>query len=110
MGIYGVLSYVVAQQRREIAVRMALGARTADVRHVMFGRSIVLTSIGTAIGLAGSFALTGVLRQFLFELSPTDPATFGIVTATVVATALAASSIPACRAARVDPTEVLRAE
>jgi putative ABC transport system permease protein len=110
VGVYGVLAYAVSQRRREIAIRMALGAAGRDVSSMVLTRTLVLTAAGVAIGLAGALALAGTLRQFLFELSPTDAKTFVIVTAAVAAAALAASAIPAWRATRVEPSEALRAE
>lgn len=110
VGVYGVLAYAVNERRREIAIRMALGASGRDVSSIVAVRTLALTGAGVAIGLSGALALAGTLRQFLFELSPTDPATFAVVTATVAAAALAASVIPAWRVARTDPATVLRAE
>ena len=104
------LAYAVSQRRREIAIRIALGASGRDVSSMVLTRTLVLTVAGVSIGLAGALTLAGTLRQFLFELSPTDPTTFAIVTATVVAAALAASAIPAWRTTKVDAAEALRAE
>lgn len=110
VGIYGVISYLVAQRRGEIGVRMALGARGAQVARQVVGQSLALVVIGAALGLAGAIAGTRVLRALLFEVSPTDPVVLVAVTALLVAIAIAASAVPAWRAARVDPGEALRAE
>jgi hypothetical protein len=110
VGVYGVLAYAVSQRRREIAIRMTLGAAPRSVSSLVLTRTLVLTVTGVAIGLAGALALAGTLRQFLFELSPTDPAIFILVTATVTAAALSASVVPVWRAVRVDPAEALRVE
>jgi putative ABC transport system permease protein len=93
-----------------MAIRLAIGARPGNVSRLVIGRSLALTAAGTAIGLAGALALTRTLRQFLFEISPTDPATFAVVTIAVVVAATAAAALPAWRATRVDPIEALRAE
>jgi putative ABC transport system permease protein len=108
VGIYGVISYVVAQRRGEIGIRMALGARTGEVRGLVVRQSLLLASIGVAIGLVVALATTRVLGTLLFGVSPTDP--FVLVGATVVLLALAAlaSYAPARRASRVDPVEALR--
>jgi putative ABC transport system permease protein len=110
VGVYGVLSSAVTERRREMAIRLAIGARPGNVSRLVIGRSLALTAAGTAIGLAGALALTRTLRQFLFEISPTDPATFAVVTIAVVVAATAAAALPAWRATRVDPIEALRAE
>jgi putative ABC transport system permease protein len=110
VGVYGVLAYAVSQRRREIAIRMALGAAAQSVSSLVLTRTLLLTVTGVALGLAGALALAGTLRQFLFELSPTDPKTFALVTMTVAAAALAAAAIPTWRATRVDPAEALRLE
>jgi len=110
LGIYGVMSYAVAQRTREIGIRMALGARLADVYRIVLSRGFALTVIGLAIGLAGAFALSRTLETMLYEVRPHDPATFAAVACGVLATALAACLIPARRAARVDPAIALRAE
>jgi putative ABC transport system permease protein len=110
VGVYGVLAYAVSQRRREIAIRMALGAAARSVSSLVLRRTLVLTIAGVALGLAGALALAGTLRQFLFDLSPTDPMTFVLVTTTVTAAALSASVVPVWRAVRVDPAEALRIE
>ncbi|HEX9671723.1 MAG TPA: ABC transporter permease [Thermoanaerobaculia bacterium] len=110
VGNYGVISYVVSQRTREIGVRMALGAARRDVAGLVLRQGLWMALGGVAIGLAGAFALTRLLRALLFEVSPTDPATFGAVSVVLVAVALLASYLPARRAASVDPLEAIRYE
>ena len=110
VGLYGVISYVVAGRTREIGVRLAIGARPADVvRHVV-GQAMALVAAGVAIGAAGALALTRLMGSLLFEVRPSDPATFAAVVALMALVGLAASLVPAWRAARVDPVTALRAE
>jgi putative ABC transport system permease protein len=108
MGIYGVLSYAVAQRTREFGVRMALGARAADVRLMVLREAGVSVLVGVGLGLAGAVAITRVMSGMLFGVSATDPVTFGGAITVLVATALAASWIPAVRATRVDPMQAMR--
>jgi ABC-type antimicrobial peptide transport system permease subunit len=108
VGIYGVLSYAVTQRMREIGLRMALGAQTADVLKLVVRQGLVLTLIGVSVGLVGSFALTRVMSSLLFEVSPTDPVTFAVIPLLLVAVALLASYLPARRATKVDPLTALR--
>jgi len=110
VGIYGVISYAVAQRTREFGIRMALGARGGAVLSLVIGRGLLLTLCGVAIGVAGAFGLTRLLSGFLFNVSATDPATFAAVALLLTATAVAASYVPARRATRVDPLVALRAE
>ena len=110
VGIYGVLAYSVAQRTHEIGIRMALGAQAADVLWMVFGRTLALVCAGIAIGAAGALGLTRVLSKFLFEVKPSDPATFAAVALLLVFAALAAGLIPARRAAQVDPMVALRYE
>ncbi|HEU4628479.1 MAG TPA: ABC transporter permease [Gemmatimonadaceae bacterium] len=109
VGLYGLLSYGVTQRARELSVRVALGATRGEVIRLVLGRSLRLLVIGTALGLAGSLALTRVLASLLFGVQPTDPLTFGAVTLLLLAVALLASYLPARRAARADPARALRA-
>jgi putative ABC transport system permease protein len=110
VGVYGVLSYIVSQRTREIGVRLALGAERGEiVRHIV-RQAMVLAATGLAIGLAGALALTSLLRTMLFEVSPTDVATFGTVAIVLTVVALAAGLVPARRASRVDPLVALRSE
>jgi putative ABC transport system permease protein len=110
VGIHGVLTYSVSQRRREIGIRMALGARGTDVVGVIMREALSLTAVGLALGLGGAVALTRVLRGQLFGIAPTDPATFAAVTALLALVALAATLAPAWRASQVDPIVTLRSE
>ena len=108
IGIYGVTAYSVAQRTQEVGIRRALGAQHADILRLVVGHGMVLTAAGVAIGVAGAFALTRVLREFLFQVSATDPVVFAGIAALFLVVALLACLIPARRAARVDPMEALR--
>jgi predicted permease len=110
LGLYGALSYSVAQRTQEIGVRMALGARTGDVLWLVVGDGIRLTAIGGALGLAGAFAAARVLKSMIYGVSPTDPQTFIVIPLLLTFVALLACWIPARRAARVDPMIALRCE
>ncbi len=110
VGIYGVLAYSVAQQTRELGVRIALGASRSDILSLVLGRGLRLVAIGAAIGLAASFALTRLMSALLFDVKPTDPVTFAGVTLVLFIVAFAACWIPARRATRVDPMVALRYE
>jgi ABC-type antimicrobial peptide transport system permease subunit len=110
VGLFGVLSEIVARKRREIGIRIALGARQADVIRLVVSRGLGLTIAGAMLGLAGAFALTGFLRSLLFEVSPLDPLSFAGVTGMMMAIAVLACSVPARRATRVEPAEALRVE
>jgi putative ABC transport system permease protein len=110
LGIYGVMSYSVSQRRREIGIRMALGAKHPEVIKLVLRRSLLLTLAGLGTGLAGALGLTHFLSSMLYEVRTTDPLTFVGVTAVLTACALLASYIPARRATKVDPMEALRYE
>jgi putative ABC transport system permease protein len=108
IGIYGVISYSVAQRTREIGIRIALGAARRDVLRLVVGQGTVLAVSGVAVGLAGALALTRVMRSLLFGVSATDPFIFAGAAAFLAAVAMMASYIPARRAMAVDPTVSLR--
>ena len=110
VGIYGVVSYSVAQRTREIGVRMALGAGSADTLRLVLVRSMLLVGAGTVCGLAASMAATRAMAGLLYEVSPLDPTVFAAVASILAAAGLAASLIPARRATRVDPIVALRVE
>ena len=109
-GLFGVLSQVVTRKTREIGVRMALGARSADILRLLFSRSAGLLVIGTVIGLSGAAMLTRFLKALLFDVQPVDPLSFSAVTLLLLAIALVACWLPMRRAMRVDPAVALRVE
>ena len=108
IGVYGVMSYLVTQQTREIGIRIALGADPQKILRMVIARSVKLSLIGVAIGLVASFALTRFLSSLLYNTSPTDPLTFATVAVALIAVAVAASATPARRAMHVDPIRALR--
>ena len=110
VGIYGVLSYSIAQRTREIGIRMALGARAGEVTRMFVRHGLTLAAIGIVCGLAAAAALARGMSSLLFDVAPIDVATYAAVSLLLLAAALAASVIPAVRAARIDPAEALRAE
>ncbi|MGH9411255.1 MAG: ADOP family duplicated permease [Vicinamibacterales bacterium] len=109
-GIFGLLAQMVAQRTREIGIRMALGARRAQLLRMIATRGMTLTLAGAAIGFAGALALAPVLKSLLFEVTPTDPVSYASVVALLAIVALAACWLPARAATRVDPAEALRVE
>jgi putative ABC transport system permease protein len=110
LGLYGVLAHAVTQQRREIGIRMAVGARSGDVlAHILRGAFSMLF-VGLAGGLAGAVVLTRVLKSLLFQVSALDPAAFAVACVLMTLIGILAAWIPASRAANVDPMTVLRDE
>jgi hypothetical protein len=110
IGLYGLMSYAVAQRTPEIGIRMALGAQRHEVMALVLRDSAVTTAVGVAGGLAGAAALTRYMEGMLFALTPLDPMTFAAVALLFTTVALLASYVPARRATRVDPLVALRAE
>jgi putative ABC transport system permease protein len=110
VGIYGVLSLSVASRRREIAIRTAVGAQRRDIRNLIFGEGFRLIAGGVVAGIAVALILSRVLRTFLFDVEPTDPATLLGVVLLFAGVAVLACWVPTRRAAKVDPVEALRYE
>jgi putative ABC transport system permease protein len=110
VGIYGVISYVAAQRRREIGIRMALGAQMADVRTLLLRHGLWLTGTGIVLGIGLAFLVTRVMSAYLFGVGPMDPVTYVSVSALLAGIASLATYLPARRAARVDPNVALRAD
>jgi len=110
IGIYGVMSFSVAERTREIGIRMALGASAPDVLRLVLLKALLLLSIGLTLGLAGSFALTRYLKSALYEVTATDPATYIAVSVLLAGVAIVASMVPTRRAITVNPTVALRHE
>ena len=110
IGIYGVLSYMVAERRREIGIRMALGAGRTTVLAKILKQGFVLTIVGTVAGIVGALGLNQLIASLLFGVRPTDTGTFVLVIMTILLVAAVACGVPAWRAARVDPLVALRYE
>lgn len=110
IGLYGVVSHTVAQRRREIGIRMALGARSSDVLSQVLRNALSMVAVGLACGLLGTFALTRIMKSLLFEVSPLDPVALMVACASMILIGLLAGLFPASRAARVDPVTTLRDE
>jgi putative ABC transport system permease protein len=107
-GIYGVMTYTVAQRAREIGIRMALGARAADVGWMVLGQALHLTAVGIALGLVASFVVTRGISSVFFGVGPADVTTLTATSLLLMVAALLASVWPARRAIRIDPAVVLR--
>ncbi|HKD64675.1 MAG TPA: FtsX-like permease family protein, partial [Candidatus Acidoferrales bacterium] len=110
VGVYGVLSYSVSQQTREIGIRMSLGAQRREVLRLVIGQGVRLAVAGLALGLLFSLGLGRILSTLLFGVSPYDPATYAGVSLGLMAVAIVACYVPARRATRVDPIVALRYE
>jgi ABC-type antimicrobial peptide transport system permease subunit len=110
VGIYGVISYAVSQRRREIGIRLALGAQQSELRRMFVRSGLALAGIGVSIGLVAAVALMRLMKSLLFGISPLDPLTYVAVPLVLVTAAVLASYLPARRAAAVDPVEALKAE
>ena len=107
-GIHALMSFTVNQRRREIGIRTALGARTGDVVGLVIREGMTPTSIGIVIGVVAALASSRLLQKLVFGVSPSDPLTLAAVAGTLAVVALMASLVPAYRASRVDPLQVLR--
>jgi putative ABC transport system permease protein len=107
-GVFGVMSYAVAQRSREISIRLALGAVPKDVLRMIVGQAVGLSALGVILGLAAALGLGQFIRGQLFGVGLADPVTFAVVPLVLVASALAASALPARRATKLDPANALR--
>ena len=110
VGIYGVMAYLVSQRTQEVGIRMALGAKRSDVLLLVFKGGARLAGVGVAAGLVSAMGLTRLMRQLLFDVSPTDPAVMAAVCVLLILVALAACFVPARRAASIEPMKALRTE
>jgi ABC-type antimicrobial peptide transport system permease subunit len=110
VGVYGVLSFQIAQRTQEIGIRLALGATRRDVRYLVLGKAAKVGAIGVLIGLLAAFCLSRLMTSLLYEVRPNDPVIFALVAILVLLVALLAAYIPGRRAAKVDPVVSLRYE
>jgi putative ABC transport system permease protein len=108
IGLYGVMAYSVSQRRRELGIRLALGARQQDVRNMVVRQGVLLAIGGVTIGLAAAIALARLVTNLLYGVSASDPVTFAVIPVVLLAVAVVATYLPAWRASRVDPVEALR--
>jgi len=108
IGLYGVMAYAVSQRRRELGIRLALGARRQDVRNMVVRQGVLLAAVGVVIGLGIAFALARLVTNLLYGVNGHDPLTFAIIPIVLLAVAVLATYIPASRASRVDPVDALR--
>jgi ABC-type antimicrobial peptide transport system permease subunit len=109
-GLYGVVAYTVTRRRREIGIRLALGARASEIQRLFVRRSLVLVGVGVVIGSGGAVGFTRLMQSLLFGVSPLDPLTLVATPVALGATALLTSYVSSHRAVTVDPAEILRAE
>jgi ABC-type antimicrobial peptide transport system permease subunit len=110
VGIYGVISYVVSQGRREIGIRAALGAQPGELKRTFVRHGLALAGVGVAIGLGAAAGLTRLMSTLLYGITPLDPMTYAVVAVILVIATVVASYVPARRAVSVDPLEALRSE
>jgi len=110
VGLYGVLAYYVSRRHHEIGIRVALGAAKGDIVELVLKRGLVLVAVGIALGLVGAFGVTRTLSDVLYQVKPTDPMTFALVSLFFAFVAVIACLLPAWRALRVDPLIALQAE
>jgi putative ABC transport system permease protein len=110
IGIYGIISYAVKRRTREIGIRMALGARPADVQRLVVGQGMRMAAIGLALGVVAALAATRLMSRLLYGVSATDPVTFAVIALLLVGIAFVASWVPARRALAMDPTTSLRSD
>jgi len=108
VGLYGVMAATVSQATRELALRMALGARASDVLRLVLSKGLTLSAIGVATGLIAALQTMRLLGYLLYQVSPRDPASFAWGALSIVAASLAACAVPAWRASRTDPLHALR--
>jgi ABC-type antimicrobial peptide transport system permease subunit len=110
IGVGGVMNQMVEQRRREMGIRIALGAQHSDIHKLILTRSLLLTASGVAVGIVGAMVVTHLLRGFVYGISNSDPTIFAAVIFLLCTVAMLAAYVPAHRAARTDPTVTLRCE